>query len=244
MMIRLSSGSRELDLALAETNDSLEEVSPQEILMWARETFAPEIAASSSFQTQSVPLLHMISQLAPDLPVLFLDTGFHFAKTLAFRDELQARYHLKIVVVRPEVRASDLLARYGEGLYRRDPDLCCHLHKVQPMRRALSGFRAWINGVRRDQTEHRAGLRVLELEPSGLIKIHPMIGWTDREIYAYAAQNNLPSHPLTSEGYGSIGCAPCTRPAKDGEDARIGRWTNTSKTECGLHTNLMQEMEA
>lgn len=226
------------DLDLPDLNDRLERLSPAEILQWAWSTFSPHIAASSSFQTQSVPLLHLISQVCPAMPVIFLDTGFHFPETLQFRDELQARLQLNIVVVRAAVEKSELLARYGEGLYRRDPDLCCYINKVEPMQRATAGLQAWISGVRHDQTEHRHNLRILEPETDGLLKIHPLLNWTKKEVWAYIDQYQLPVHPLLAWGYLSVGCAPCTRPVHAGENERSGRWAGLDKVECGLHLGL------
>ncbi len=224
-----------LGLDVDHFNDRLDRWSPAEILKWAWETFEPKLVASSSFQTQSVPLLHIIARVCPELPVIFVDTGFHFLETLAFRDELQARYGLNIVVARPAVRKSQLLTKYGGGLYRRDPDLCCYINKIEPMQRMLSGMSAWVSGVRRDQTAHRGGLRVLEPQPTGLLKIHPMLNWTNREVWEYIERYRLPYHPLYPAGYLSVGCAPCTRPVSSGEEERAGRWAGIAKTECGLH---------
>jgi phosphoadenosine phosphosulfate reductase len=177
------------------------------------------------------------------MPVIFIDTGFHFLETLAFRDELQARLNLNVIVARPAISKSQLMAQYGEGLYRRDPDLCCYINKVEPMRRALSGFDAWISGVRRDQTAHRKHLSTLAPQRMGLLKIHPMLRWTGDEVWAYIHDHRLPYHPLFPAGYTSIGCAPCTRPVRAGEDERSGRWAGTSKAECGLHTDWTNDME-
>lgn len=171
------------------------------------------------------------------MPVIFIDTGFHFLETLAFRDELQARYDLNVVVVRPMIGKNQLFEKYGEGLYRRDPDLCCYINKVEPMQRALSEMQAWVSGVRHDQSAHRSGLRVLEPQQSGLLRIHPMLNWTREEIWDYIERHRLPHHPLFSEGYLSVGCLPCTRPVSADEDERAGRWADKEKTECGLHTN-------
>ena len=230
-------------LDIAHFNARLGQFSTGEILRWAWETFKPKIVTSSSFQTQSVPLLHIISRVCPQMPVLFIDTGFHFVETLAFRDELRARYGLNIVVVHPTVSKSQLLAKYGEGLYRRDPDLCCYINKVEPMQRMLTGMRAWVSGVRRDQTAQRKNLHVLEAQRSGLLKIHPMLNWTQEEIWEYIERYRLPHHPLYPAGYLSIGCAPCTRPVSAGEDERAGRWAGTGKTECGLHTDWANNTE-
>jgi phosphoadenosine phosphosulfate reductase len=231
------------DLDIPLLNERLDQLSAGEILAWAWKTFGPKVVASSSFQTQSVPLLHIISQVCPEMPVIFIDTGFHFLETLAFRDELQARYGLNIVVMHPAIGKDQILAKYGEGLYRRDPDLCCYINKVEPMQRALSGARAWVSGVRRDQTAHRSNLRVLEPHASGLLKVHPMINWTRDQIWDYIHAHMLPSHPLSSVGYASIGCVPCTRPVSAGEDERAGRWAGTGKNECGLHTDWAQKTE-
>lgn len=226
------------DLDIPDLNDRFERLPPAEILEWAWNTFTPHIAASSSFQTQSLPLLHLISQVCPAMPVIFLDTGFHFPETLQFRDELQARLKLNIVVVRAAVEKSELLARFGEGLYRRDPDLCCYINKVEPMQRATAGLQAWISGVRHDQTEHRNNLRILEPEANGPLKIHPLLNWTKKEVWAYIDQYQLPVHPLLAWGYVSVGCAPCTRPVHAGENERAGRWAGLDKVECGLHLGL------
>jgi phosphoadenosine phosphosulfate reductase len=215
-------------------------MSPEDILRWAWEAFGPKVAVSSSFQTQSVPLLHIVSRVCPEMPVIFIDTGFHFPETLAFRDALQARYHLNLVRVRPTITKSQLLARYGEGLYRRDPDLCCYLNKVEPMQRAISDLAAWIAGVRHDQTSHRKTLKVIQPLSSGLLKIHPLLSWTRDDLWAYIRKYDLPAHPLYEKGYLSIGCAPCTMPVFLGQDPRAGRWAGMDKKECGLHVDITE----
>ncbi len=230
------------DLDIPLLNERLDQMSAGEILTWAWGTFGPQVVASSSFQTQSVPLLHIISQVCPEMPIIFIDTGFHFLETLAFRDELQARYGLNIVVMRPTIGKGELLAKYGEGLYRHDPDLCCYINKVEPMQRALSGARAWISGIRRGQTAHRKTLCVIEPQSSDQLKIHPMINWTKEQLWEYTNRHLLPSHPLFTAGYLSIGCAPCTRPVFAGEDERAGRWAGTEKNECGLHTDWANKL--
>jgi len=223
------------DSQIRQFNDTFETTATEDILQWAWETFQPDIAATSSFQTQSIPLLHLISQVCPALPIIFLDTGFHFPETLAFRDELQQRYQLNIQLVYPTVDQGQLLQQYGEGLYRRDPDLCCYMNKVEPMQRATSKLKALISGVRRDQTANRAGLPVIQRRPTGPLRIHPMLHWTKQAVWQYIDDHNLPSHPLFKQGYLSIGCAPCTRPIFGADDERAGRWQGKDKTECGLH---------
>lgn len=216
-------------------NPQLETLHPKDILLWAWETFQPRIVMTSSFQSQSVPLLHLIATHVPQMPVLFLDTGFHFEETLAFRDQLIREFGLNVQVIRSEEK------RAGEPLYKRDPDLCCYIHKVKPLQRALQGMDAWVSGIRRDQTPQRANTPVIARQPNGLYKVCPMVRWTRREVWQYIHDHNLPVHPLLEQGYLSIGCAPCTRPAVPGEDERAGRWAGHQKTECGLHLPVFQE---
>ncbi len=214
----------------------LDQASPAHILQWALRRFGDEVIASSSFQTQSMPLLHMISLWAPRLPVIFLDTGYHFPETLAFRDKIVSLWKLNLRIAR--TASGDHPAGQPQGnLYQRDPDLCCHLHKVVPMQEALRGYRAWISGIIPDQTAERAHLQVLEPGAS-VLRIHPLAFWSRRDVFNYIAEHRLPEHPLTSQGYLSIGCEPCTRPVQIGEMARAGRWAQSAKTECGLHTQL------
>lgn len=221
---------------IAGLNERFENADAPEILSWAWECYGPNIAASSSFQTQSIALLHLIAQVCPEMPVIFLDTGFHFPETLAFREELRKRFALNIVDTQPAIEKSELFRRHGEGLYRQDPDLCCYINKVEPMQRTLKGFDAWMSGVRRDQTRQRRALPVLEKQADGKIKVHPLLHWTKKDLWAYIDRHGLPAHPLFHKGYLSVGCAPCTRPVFEGEDERAGRWAGAQKNECGLHT--------
>ncbi len=213
----------------------------ERILRWAWNTFAPDIAASSSFQTQSVPLLHIISRVCPELPIIFIDTGYHFPETLAFRDELRARYHLNVVVIQPTVTKSEIMQKYGEALYRHDPDLCCYINKVSPMQWAISWAQAWVSGVRHDQTADRKEMHIFQIQENGLLRVHPMLNWTEDDINAYRQAHNLPVHPLYHLGYTSVGCAPCTRPVFLGENMRAGRWADSEKRECGLHLNWNEQ---
>ena len=230
-----------LSLDLSYLNTQFEASSPAEILRWVWKTFGNTAVASSSFQTQSVPLLHIISQTCPELPVIFLDTGFHFPETLTFRDELVTQLGLNLVIAQAAVQKSQQVAQYGEGLYRRDPDLCCYISKVEPMRRVTTKYKAWISGVRRDQTANRQSLSVFDPQATNPLKIHPMLNWTKAQVWNYIDEHQLPSHPLFTQGYPSVGCAPCTRPIFSGEDERAGRWTGTGKTECGLHLTDQKE---
>ena len=222
-------------LDIEQINNS-ETQSPPDILAWSWETFRPHVVVSTSFQTQSVALLHMVSQVCPEMPVIFVDTGYHFPETLAFRDELQRQLDLNVQTVHPDPEIRQRRANAAGPLYVRDPDLCCRIHRVEPMACALAGIEAWVSGVRRDQTHHRQKIQVVSRRDDGLIRIHPLANWTKRDLEVYIDRHALPMHPLSSQGYTSIGCAPCTRPPSDGEDERSGRWAGTDKTECGLHT--------
>jgi phosphoadenosine phosphosulfate reductase len=239
-VVRRSAPATPVEIDLDRVNDALEPASPAAVLSWAWETFGPDIAASSSFQSQSIPLLHLIAGAVPELPVLFLDTGFHFQETLAFRDQLTAEFGLNLVVLHPELGHAGFRRRYGD-LYREDPDLCCYLNKVEPMERALAGQRAWISGIRRDQSPTRADTPIVSRLDNGLYKVCPMATMTRRDVWDYAQRHTFREHPLLAKGYVSIGCAPCTRPVwDDGDrgDGRAGRWAGRDKTECGLHTDL------
>ena len=226
-----------MDLDITACNQKLEQQSPEQILSWAWQTFGSQVAMTSSFQTQSVPLLHMVSQVAPEMTIFFLDTGFHFPETLAFRDQLVAELGLNLKVLRPESGHEGFLQKYGE-LYRHDPDLCCHINKVLPLRAASKHLQAWVSGIRRDQTPARSSTPVLARQPDGLYKVCPLAAWTARQVWQYSYNHKLPGHPLFAQGYESIGCAPCTRPVFQGEDPRAGRWAGQAKTECGLHLPL------
>lgn len=231
-------GSRKLALEVEHLSSEFEAKAPNEIIVWAAETFWPDIAVSSSFQTQSLPLLHMVSQVAPQLPILFLDTGFHFPETLAFRDKLVREWGLNLRVLKAGMPREEFLGQYGGNLYRRDPDLCCFINKVEPMQQAMKGLRAWMSGIRRDQSAARSPIQIVEGTPQGVIRVHPLGMWTQEDIQNYIREHSLPGHPLSSRGYASIGCAPCTRPVQAGENERAGRWVGQGKKECGLHTQL------
>lgn len=218
----------------------LEEDSAGEVLQWVWNTFGDQAAATSSFQTQSVPLLHLIATHVPELPILFLDTGFHFSETLEFRDQLQEEFRLNVRSLEPRLGHDGFREKHGE-LHKRDPNLCCYLNKVEPLEYAMEEYDAWVSGIRRDQTEQRANTPVLQREDDGTIKVCPMVEWTSRDVWNYINEHELPAHPLLEEGYMSIGCAPCTQKPGEGEGSREGRWSGSDKTECGLHTDFGED---
>lgn len=204
------------------------------IAFLSREVFGQRIAAMSSFGADSAVLLHLVSRAAPDLPVLFLETGKHFIETLEYRRALADRLGLTGVVdLKPDVAALRERDRYGR-LHETNPDGCCALRKIAPMADALAGFDAVLTGRRRLQTQTRARLPLVESD-GRRIKVNPLAGWSDADVEAYLVRHDLPRHPLVEAGYPSIGCAPCTSRVEAGEDARAGRWRGTQKIECGLH---------
>lgn len=218
----------------------LEGCSLPEILRWALERFPGRLAIGTSFGKDGLVVLDHLRALSPDLPVLFLETGYHFPETLAFRDRLQALWGLNIVNLYPAQTVAEQDREYGEKLYARDPDLCCANRKVAPLRKALLGYDAWMTGVRRDQHAGRAAVPLVEwqeLDPGvrGTFKINPLAGWSRAQVEEYLQEHQLPLHPLWEQGYASIGCAPCTRKLRAGESERAGRWEGTGKIECGIH---------
>jgi phosphoadenosine phosphosulfate reductase len=216
---------------------------PVEIIQWAVESFAPDIAVSTSFQTQSMPLLHMVTRLMPNIRILFLDTGYHFWDTLTFRERMQHQWQLNVVDLYRDSRWDLFVHDHIRTLPLEDANLCCYLHKVQPMQKALSGLRAWITGIRRDQTPERSHARVLELQADGLVKVNPLLNWTRLDVARYRDEHQLPAHPLYERGYKSVGCAPCTVAVGAEDDDRAGRWAGRGKTECGLHTDLFRHKD-
>jgi phosphoadenosine phosphosulfate reductase len=181
----------------------------------------------------------MATEIRPDIPILFLETGFHFAETLAFKEQLTELLGLRVVELVGEHTLESQEAAFGARLYERDPERCCDINKVQPMFEALRGLDGWITAFRRDSSPTRAAAPILdryELEPGRwIVKVNPVANWTRRDTWEYLRENELPHNPLYDLGYASIGCAPCTRLRFTGEPERAGRWSGLSKWECGIH---------
>ncbi len=232
---------------LKEEIDSLstqfETKTPREIIRWAVGACAPDIAMSTSFQTQSMPLLHMVTRILPDIRIFFLDTGYHFWDTLIFRERLQHEWNLNVVDIYRDTRWDVFMRQNARTLPLQDANLCCYIHKVEPMQKAVTGLKAWITGIRREQTSNRAHARILELQGDSLLKVNPLLNWTKGDIKAYIKEHQLPEHPLYDKGYRSVGCAPCTTAIGPEDDDRAGRWAGRGKTECGLHTELFEHKD-
>ena len=207
----------------------------------AYEAAGKRLFATSSFQTNSVLLLHVLARFAPQVPVYFLNTGFHFPETLAFRRQLARDLGLDIRQLYSPVSRVQQKDACGRLLFTSDPDRCCHLNKVLPLEPVIAENDVWISGVRAAQSANRAAMGRTATGRRGIARFHPVIDWSSRDVYRYLSAHALPAHPLEVEGYHSIGCAPCTRRLTDqpdlgGElDDRDGRWAGMKKTECGLH---------
>ena len=194
---------------------------------------------TSSFQTHSIVLLHILSRIDNSIPVYFINTGYHFPETVAFKDHLALTYNLNIKEVSSHIPRHMQKDEQGRLLFASDPDFCCHINKVQPLEPVLGEYDVWINGVRADQSAVRKNFQVEEVAPHGVIRFHPMLDWNMRTIYAYIKEYNLPRHPLEEKGYISIGCEPCTRKMDLEMNEREARWYGMKKTECGLNTDLV-----
>jgi phosphoadenylyl-sulfate reductase (thioredoxin) len=214
----------------------LEGQTAEDILAFASHRFAPRIAFATGFGPEGCVLLDLIGRHRLSIPVFTLDTGLLFPETYALWRQLEARYDLGIRAVRPRLSVPQQARAHGPSLWERDPDRCCALRKMEPLREALHGLDAWVTAIRRDQTADRADARVLERDPRfGLVKVNPLVTWTHEDVWGYIRTNDVPVNPLHEKGYPSIGCWPCTGPVRPGEPARAGRWRNRAKSECGLH---------
>lgn len=207
----------------------------EEVVRWALDAFGGDVVVACSMQ--DAVLVHLASQVRADLPVLFLDTGYHFAETLGTRDAVAGTYPIRLLNVTPRQTVAEQDAEHGTDLFARDPDRCCALRKVEPLERTLAEYGAWMTGIRRDDAPTRDGVPVVQWDAKrSMVKVNPLAAWTLDDLVAYANEHGVLVNPLFTEGYLSIGCAPCTRPVAPGEDPRAGRWAGFAKTECGLHT--------
>jgi len=201
------------------------------------DVYGEDLTLSVSFgNPEGMVLLDMLSRITDRARVFTLDTGFLFEETVRFREEAMKRYSLPLEVLTPELSVEEQVERYGPELYSCAPDLCCEIRKIEPQRRFLTDYGAWVTGIRRDQTLQRASTPIVALdEYFGVAKISPLARWSVDDVEGYVRHYDVPLNPLLSVGYRSIGCEPCTRPVAPGEDARAGRWPDMDKTECGLH---------
>jgi phosphoadenosine phosphosulfate reductase len=215
----------------------LEAASPSEILRWALRSYAPRIVLACSFGGPTgIAALDVAMQLDRTTPVYYLDTGLLFPETYALVERVAALYDIEPIPVRPAAGVAEQAAVFGPQLWASDPDACCALRKLEPQSDFLSGYDAWITGIRRDQTESRGDVPVVQWDARfGLVKVNPFARWNEAEVWAYVRFHGLAYNSLHDAGYPSLGCTPCTRPVAVGESARAGRWPGFGKTECGLH---------
>lgn len=217
---------------------AFEHASAEEILRWAIAHFGRQLCMSTSFQLGGMVLIDMLARIDTSVPVLFVDTGFHFPETLQFRDQVLARYKINLVTLKPGVDRATFINVYGDDrLYERNPTECCRINKIEPMERALAGYAAQVSSLRRDSSPDRAKIDILDRRTDGVTRIHPLANWTRQQTQDYLKAHGVPRHPLHDKGYKTIGCSPacCTVPVSDNAPERAGRWTGTGKTECGLH---------
>lgn len=221
---------------LGQVNQRLEGAPPEEILAWGFETFGPSMTMGTAFGASGMVLLDMARRVCPDLDIFYVDTGLFFPETYQLIERAQQ------LVGRPFRRVSSQLtveqqARVcGDDLWKRDPDRCCHLRKVLPLALALQGRAAWVTAVRRDQASTRRATPAVSWNAKhGLVKLAPLARWTEKEVWTYLHDHDLPYNALHDQGYPSIGCEPCTQPAWGSDDLRAGRWAGTAKVECGIH---------
>ncbi|NBI30383.1 phosphoadenylyl-sulfate reductase [Chengkuizengella marina] len=213
-----------------------EDKTPQELLKYAADTF-PSLTLASSFGAEDVVLVDMLFKTNPEVDIFYLDTDFHFKETYETIEKIKERYKgIKLIRIQPELTPEEQGEKFGEKLWESSPDKCCDIRKVKPLTNILGKYDAWITGIRRDQAPTRANAKKVEYDNKfGLVKFNPLASWTSEDVWNYIHENDVIYNPLHDQNYPSIGCVYCTRQVQPGEDPRAGRWSDTSKTECGLH---------
>ena len=222
----------------------VESLEAEDLLRWAHGEFGDKLCLTCSWQKQSSVLVHMISELELDIPIVELDTHLFFRESYETRDALVERYGLTLI--RPNViTVAEQHRREGPNLWEHDPDRCCHVRKVEPLIEALGPYDAWASGIRRDQSPSRAATpKATWSERYGVWKLHPLADWSESRVWSYITMNEIPYNPLHDVGYRSVGCIPCTRPIAPDEEERAGRWAGSDKLECGIHLETTSERNA
>ena len=223
-----------LERAAREAGEALEDAPAEDVLAWADLAFGDDLVVLSSMADAVVA--HVASRVAPGISVGFLDTGLHFTETIGTRDAVASTLPVDVVTAHPRQTVAEQEREHGPALWERDPDLCCALRKVEPLARLLEPYRAWVTGLRRDESAARAGTPVVAWdEKRRMVKVNPIARWSAADVTAYAEEHGVLVNPLRQVGYASVGCWPCTRPVGEDEDERAGRWSGSSKSECGIH---------
>ncbi len=227
----------ELEEELQRVSRELETASPQEILQWAVNRFAPRFTMATAFGPEGMCIIHMLAEIAPDTPIFNLDTGYQFKETLELRERVRERYGIVVELKQPALSVAEYERINGGPVYKTDPNRCCYDRKVRVLHESVRGMHAWASAIRRDQSPDRAKAPIVGWDKKfQLVKVSPLANWTKKEVWKLIVEHDIPYNPLHDQGYPSIGCWPCTRPVLFGEDERAGRWSGTAKTECGLHT--------
>ncbi|MEX3747230.1 phosphoadenylyl-sulfate reductase [Lysinibacillus xylanilyticus] len=208
-----------------------------EVLQWSYTEYGEDIVYACSFGIEGIVLIDLISKVKPDATIVFLDTDVHFKETYETIDRVKEKYpQLNIIMQKSALTLEQQAAQYGEELWKSNPNKCCEIRKIKPLHEALAGAKAWISGLRREQSSTRQNTNFINRDDKfKSIKICPLIHWTWKDVWRYVSKLNLPYNPLHDRGYPSIGCEHCTKPAFTMDDLRSGRWQESGKTECGLH---------
>jgi len=221
---------------IARVQTEAESWTPQHTLAWAFQHFGNRVAISSAFGVEGMVLIDMASRLGKDFRLFTIDTDFLFPETYSLMDRIEDKYGITIEKVYSLLSPEEQERKHGSALWARDPDQCCNLRKVEPLRRKLGELDAWITSIRRDQTSVRSGARRVEWDAKfGLVKVNPIVDWSSKQVWRYIHDHDVPYNELHNRDYPSIGCTHCTRAVRPGEDPRAGRWSGFAKTECGLH---------
>ena len=216
----------------------LEAATPQDILRWTIERYAPRFTMATAFGPEGMCLIHMLAEIAPQTPLFNLETGYQFAETMELREQVKRRYGIEVEYKYPETTVEQYEAMHGGPLYKNNPNQCCADRKLTVLRKAARGFHAWGSAIRRDQSPDRAKAAIVGWDKKfHLIKISPLANWTKKDVWGFISKHDIPYNSLHDRGYPSIGCWPCTRQIMEGEDERAGRWSGFAKTECGLHSS-------
>ena len=222
---------------LARYSEMLESATPQEILRWAVDQYAPKFTMATAFGPEGMTIIHMLSEIAPETPVFNLDTGYQFEETLELRERVLRRYRMAVEMKQPAQTVAEYEAANGGPVYLTDPNRCCFDRKLRVLHAAARGMHAWASAIRRDQSTDRERAPIVGWDKKfQLVKISPLANWTKKDVWGMIAKHDIPYNSLHDQGYTSIGCWPCTRAVLAGEDERAGRWSGTAKKECGLHT--------
>lgn len=236
-------GTPELFDELSDASNRLEKATPEEIIAWAVEHYAPYLTMATAFGPEGCVILAMLAKIAPETYVFNLDTGYQFQETIDLRDQIAEKYGIEVDLLTPDLSVAEYESLHGGPLYRTNPNQCCADRKIKTLERASEVMHAWMSGIRRDQSPDRAQAKIVGWDKKfGLVKISPLANWTKKDVWKRITDESIPYNPLHDQGFPSIGCWPCTRAVSVGEtDERAGRWSGMKKTECGLHSISEQD---